>query len=391
MPCAKVDPFRRFLTRQLQLKEVVPLTGNKTNLSLFTISDQVIALTSSLSRHTFRRQTPKIGQSSSKRRDQHSGTFIFLMRARAPSIAEDWYLGLHIALGKPHISSLEIHLSGLELRMQLPTARAAHSEISSTIAIAAARQLISGGEDSQELVAKEEMLQTVQQLLSKRQDWAELLQMLHDTELNLAFAWRKGQVIEWLTLERSVDGLRRVWDLYTGAVMRQTVQAVHQLEIAPEVHYPTYAEISHNVYSIEPPAIEGYISRLRQRNELKREKMYISTHAGFLILCKVQRAHPPAYPNLQRWTEKGRNVQGEAMKALMIEEEERIRNQLARCKGLLRLRDIEKIELCACNQASQQNGDTDRKIIQIDTSDGRRIRFEVTICCFTLIRSYLLI
>ena len=82
------------------------------------------------------------------------------------------------------------------------------------------------------LASKEEMLASCKTLLASRVDWAELLRMVEREGLPLALAWRKGALLYWLLTEWSVDGVRRIWDVYVGAVMRQSSAPVHKLEVS---------------------------------------------------------------------------------------------------------------------------------------------------------------
>jgi hypothetical protein len=87
------------------------------------------------------------------------------------------------------------------------------------------------------LASKEEMLASCKTLLSSRVDWAELLKMLEREGIPLALAWRKGALLDWLLREWSVDGVRRIWDAYVGAIMRQPSAPVHKLEVGRSSKY----------------------------------------------------------------------------------------------------------------------------------------------------------
>jgi hypothetical protein len=178
-----------------------------------------------------RHRTGKAGLKN-KRHLNKEGTNIFLFRARATSIAQDWYLGLHIALKKERLENLEVYLPGLGLRMRLPTNAAAHDTVSASVSVTGVRNLMTGGLPEGNLVSKEEMLQSCKDLISGRQDWKELLDNIEGRGLQLRLAWRKGSILEWLTFDRSVDGIRRIWDVYTGAIMKQRGTEVHRLEVS---------------------------------------------------------------------------------------------------------------------------------------------------------------
>lgn len=225
----QADHFRRFLTAKLQRKHVVPIkTG--TQLSLYTGADEIISLRCAPQPQGGRHQSSKPGLRN-KRHLSHRGTLIFLIRARCPSIAEDWFLGLYTALDRERLSSLEIHSPELGFRVRLPADAEAHDTASVTVSVSATRQLMTAGLPHANLASKEEMLASCKTLLASRVDWAELLRMVEREGLPLALAWRKGALLDWLLTEWSVDGVRRIWDVYVGAVMRQSSAPVHKLEV----------------------------------------------------------------------------------------------------------------------------------------------------------------
>lgn len=406
----------------MQLKNVIPLESSFTELSVYTISDQIFSLRCPplpFGHHI----SGKPGLRN-KRHFRHTGTLIFLFRARSPSIAEDWYLGLHLKLRKENIKNLELHFPALGIRVRLDTSSEQPRSSSSDAATLTARQELSNAIEDQPFVSKEEMLATSREILQRRPDFAELLHNLEARGLKLHLAWRKGQILEWLTLDRSVDGVKRIWDIYTGAVMKQASQVAHRLEVSvtrctisseehpslrcplpflplsrahqvyPEVHYPTTVEIARDQHLIEPPAVEGYVLRLRQRNESQHERMYISTHNGCLFLCKPSKAHHPPFPNVSRQNEPSHKRPGMAIAQWQQDENYRLLQQLIKCKGAVRLRDITKIAVQTTCQKCHQHKNTvadglaeamqgfdtshSHKIVHLEMSDGRVVRFEVS-------------
>lgn len=76
------------------------------------------------------------------------------------------------------------------------------------------------------------MLASCRALLAARIDWAELLKMVENEGLPLALAWRKGAMMKWLLNDQSIDGVRRIWEVYVGAVMKQSSAPVDKLEVS---------------------------------------------------------------------------------------------------------------------------------------------------------------
>lgn len=204
---------------------MIPLNTSKTFLSVYSLSDHIFCL-----RCPPHRLSAKPGVRS-KRHINHEGYNIFLFRARAPTVAQDWYLGLYISLKKQRLESLEVHIPGLDVRVRLPTNAREHHTVSPSVAVSATRQLMTAGLPDRDLVSKEEMLESCRNLLENRTDWHELLERLDNRGLKLSLAWRKGMTFDWLTTERSVDGVKRIWDVYTGAIMKQSSQTIQRLEV----------------------------------------------------------------------------------------------------------------------------------------------------------------
>lgn len=220
------------MTRDLALKYVIPLKSRlNTALSVYSVADQIFCLRCPPHPLGGHHLSGKAGRKN-KRHVNSAGTNLFLFRARATSIAEDWYLGLHLALEKEHLETVEVYLAGLGVRIRMPTNVAAHDAASASAVVSATRQLMSAGLPDRDLVSKEEMLQSARDLISHRQDWKELLDHIENQGLGIKLAWRRGMVLDWLSIDRSVDGVKRIWDVYTGAVMKQANEPVHRLEVS---------------------------------------------------------------------------------------------------------------------------------------------------------------
>lgn len=226
------DPYHRFLTRQLALRYIIPLRNSlKTQLSVYSATDQIFCLRCPPFPLGGRHRTGKAGMRN-KRHVNSEGTNLFLFRARATSIAQDWYLGLHLALQKERLENIEVYLSGLGLRIRLPTNAAAHDTAAASATIASTRNLMTAGLPDRNLVSKEEMLQSCKDLISNRHDWKELLEYIESKGVTLKMAWRKGLTLEWMSIDNSVDGVKRIWDVYTGAIMKQASEPISRLEVS---------------------------------------------------------------------------------------------------------------------------------------------------------------
>lgn len=70
---------------------------------------------------------------------------------------------------------------------------------------------------------------------------------------------------------------------------------ITHLEIRIGEHRPTTVTLEDGTRLTEPPAVEGYVYRIKP-NSQTRTQVYISTHGGCLFLCHPSRAHPPRPP-----------------------------------------------------------------------------------------------
>lgn len=160
------------------------------------------------------------------------------------------------------------------------------------------------------------------------------------------------------------------------------------------------------MHNVEPPAIEGYISRLRHRNENQRERLYLGTTGGSLIIYKGSRAKLPSFPNVgeahreeehedykdafqEICSTTANNAQPPLVKAQLEAENKRLSTMLVRCKGLIRLRDVISVELNdSCEHCRGKDSALSKKfakgsthehiIVQLNLSNDRQFRFETT-------------
>jgi hypothetical protein len=155
--------------------------------------------------------------------------------------------------------------------------------------------------------------------------------------------------------------------------------------------------IGHQHYLIEPPGIEGFVTRLKFRNEAQTEKLYLSSACGFLIIMKASRAQVPEFPSLDPdyLHDSTDRRPGRHMKAFEAHENKRMLHHLLRCRGAVRLRDILEVTVddtcthcrkhptlktsdAASKIAESMLGKAhDHAIVEIKMSDVRKVRFEV--------------
>jgi hypothetical protein len=69
------------------------------------------------------------------------------------------------------------------------------------------------------------------------------------------------------------------------------------LEIRLAEHYPMHIHLKNGSRLHEPPAIEGYLDRIKPNTQTK-QSTYLATHDGNLFMLRPNRAHPPSPPGI---------------------------------------------------------------------------------------------
>lgn len=146
------------------------------------------------------------------------------------------------------------------------------------------------------------------------------------------------------------------------------------------MHYPTHVRTTGGYYLIEPPSVEGFVSRLRYRNEAQKQRLYLFTQNGFIILSKPSRVKTPAFPDKDRWVRNAYEPRS-SVNAFLHDEVQRTTHNLRHCKGAINLAEVKLVEMSrSCSQCGKEGKGVkkhDHQIVVINLNDGKTIRFEV--------------
>lgn len=183
-------------------------------------------------------------------------------------------------------------------------------------------------------------------------DWKSPLEqdIIHGKHLELA--WRVDATLDWIWLEDDIHGKYRDSGVLCGLPFRkvritslfkictaynQTTQGQQPpvLEIRLALHYPSHLHLKNGKRLDEPPAIEGYVERIRP-NTQSRQQLYLVTHDGYLFTLLPNNAYTPAPPG----TVLGLNDLDEYANSLRHSEVVRGTNQLMHAMGVCDLRAI---------------------------------------------------
>lgn len=106
------------------------------------------------------------------------------------------------------------------------------------------------------------------------------------------------------------------------------------LEIRVAQHAPTHTRLKNGRRFDEPPAIEGYLYRIKP-NSQTRQPLYLTTHNGNLFILNSHAAFPPMPPGLASVTDQSLDS-----RALRQAEIRRGINQIMTATGMCDLRTI---------------------------------------------------
>ncbi|KAM0788788.1 hypothetical protein ACM66B_002877 [Microbotryomycetes sp. NB124-2] len=313
------NPVLSLIAGKKKLKHVIPLKKTQTKLSLYSSVDNIFCLTHcpaatnvvSAASSVTAATTAKIdrdtdedeGDSSpwwrksrtraSKRayvHFRHSGTSIYILKAKTMSIAKDWIWQLFVKLGGQVPRTLEVSVPVLNAKLKAPIPRDLPLRVDG-------RYLWPEEREAQgwKLLKPSSVVRVCMERLAVIPDFREVCeQYLQGGTAPVALAWRRGRFLDWVKTGKDEDD----WATICGIALRQTsVDPVLELRLA--LHAPTTVRLpakrnEPNIRLSEPPAVEGFLMRFRKSQV--NERIYVSSHDGFLFICRPSAAQPPEPP-----------------------------------------------------------------------------------------------
>ncbi|KAH8918424.1 hypothetical protein BT69DRAFT_1225419 [Atractiella rhizophila] len=330
-------PLRESFSGHKRLKHVIPIKPGKTRLSLYSFTDRIFCLyfepTEVFSRNSGKAQKRGIFHW------RHEGTNIFLFRARCPSIGSDWLWQLFLELGGKIPETLELNISSLDITVRFPIPELARE---------GAADFDPDGQTVGQMYGKGLKFFTVQNLIDHStrllEGYSEFSNLVEERRKKggvLALAWRRGQLLDWVSEEFDMEGKERINAVIGPAVMlanpSKRIDQDLSLELRVAQHYPTYVSLGVAKRLNEPSPIEGYVSRIRLKTDTK-ERLYLATYDGHLFVITRQHAFPPDPPTHAPTPEEP--VDETPMERFRRKEKARAVHHIMRCQGYLDLRDI---------------------------------------------------
>ncbi|TKY85544.1 hypothetical protein EX895_005706 [Sporisorium graminicola] len=284
---------------RLKLRLTIPLSRGSTFVSLFSPIDRIFCVTfqpwKSLSAHHNKRGLHL----------RRQGTDIVFFDCRARSVAADWMWELWRELGGLIPESLEVHVPsfGLKVRIPIPEnmpversesittpASQLSSEKGGLLALSSIGKSQDGGEGFK-LINRNNVISMIWKLFCRIEQWKDLMEQSQKRGLRLDLAWRRGTELDWVINERTVENEPRHWAVLSGALLRDYKRPAI-LELRAAAHYPTSVLTAPGEFMQEPPAVEGFLWRVKPVSGALT-RLYFTTYDGHIYVCRTSRAFPP--------------------------------------------------------------------------------------------------
>ncbi|QRW06517.1 nuclear pore complex protein [Ceratobasidium sp. AG-Ba] len=284
-------PGKERILGHKDLAFIIPLDESVTNISPYSHVDLTFCLTCP--------PTPVRTGSTSKRARFHRapiGTNIFVFKVKSRTRALDWTWNLWRYLGGELPETIDIHCPalGTRVRVDIPNLDRGTSS------------------DSWKRFTRSYLIEACGSSLRGLPDWDAMMEspVLRGSKLELA--WRKESKLDWVWLEHDEQGKELDWQVLFGLALRQP-RLPSQLEIRLGLHAPTHVALTDGTvlgkcllvcldlkltcYTDEPPAVEGYLHRIKPKT-LVKTNVYITSHDGYLFTLRYANAEPPTPPSL---------------------------------------------------------------------------------------------
>ncbi|KAF9565683.1 hypothetical protein CPC08DRAFT_629344 [Agrocybe pediades] len=305
-------PGKEWLTGHKHLSYVIPLRSSRTRLSLFSFVDMSFCITCAPA-------TTRLNANASRWifSREKEGTNIFVFKLKSRSRAYDWIWQLWKQMGGEMPRTVDIHNPRLNTKVTIDVPE--NAELDSTALY--------------DLFKRENVIKMCMELLPAVPDWQHLVETEIKKGKSLQLAWRLKANLDWVWLETDVEDKERDWAVLCGLAFRQSSRPP-VLEIRLADHAPDHILLKDGKRLEEPPALEGYLDRIKP-NTQSRNQTYLSTHNGNLFILNPLYAFPPMPPGLAPVSEAYANPQ-----SLRQAEIRRGSNQIMTATGVCDLRTI---------------------------------------------------
>lgn len=157
------------------------------------------------------------------------------------------------------------------------------------------------------------IVEVCKKALHNVEDYEEIVLRANEDGIPLGLSWRMDMQLDWVWQTEDVEGRLRGWAVLLGLALKQVGVRVMMFELSlkppPQGKQSPHLELRLEQHSLsrvrlkdgtrldEPPAIEGYLDRIRPTSQLKNS-MYLSTHNGYIFFTSAVQALPPPPPGV---------------------------------------------------------------------------------------------
>ncbi|KAG9315912.1 hypothetical protein JVU11DRAFT_3562 [Chiua virens] len=247
-------PGKEYITGHKYLAFLIPLASERTSVSLYSFVDLSFCISCPPTpRDRYSRARAFLGL-------ENEGTNVFVFKAKSRTRARDWLWHLWRRLGGKIPTTIDIRCPDVDIviSIDVPAPEAVNIDNASAL-----------------------------------RSWNAIIDSELQAGKKLELGWRFGGQLDWGWQEQDIDGNARPWAILSGLSLRQGSRPAH-LELRVAEHFPDSVHLDTGKKMFEPPAIEGYLDRVRQQS---RQRVYLATHDGNLFSLLPADANPPPPPS----------------------------------------------------------------------------------------------
>ncbi|KAF7985501.1 hypothetical protein HWV62_3705 [Athelia sp. TMB] len=267
-------PFKERIMGHKHLAFIIPLK-TRTRLSLYSFVDLTFCITCP--------PCPVSDSANSARSLFHrskEGTNIFVFKLKSRSRAQDWMWALWRHLGGEVPPYIEIRCPAMESRVKIDLPSA----------------LMLGDESGMATFTRQTVIELCREVLKNYRDWELIIEREVNAGKHLELAWRTDTTLDWVWLDEDIEEHRRGCAVLWGLSLKHSPKAPH-LEIRLGEHRQATVSMRNGSKLHEPPAIEGYLDRIKPNTQSK-EPIYMASHDGYIFSLAPSNANPPSPPGL---------------------------------------------------------------------------------------------
>ncbi|KAF8555219.1 hypothetical protein OG21DRAFT_1476557 [Imleria badia] len=272
-------PGKEYITGHKHLAFLIPLCSERTSVSLYSFVDHTFSILC----------PPTVRDRYSRARTflhlDKEGTNVFVFKAKSPTRARDWLWHLWRRLGGKIPTSIEFRCPDVDMRICIDVPPPEGDNLDKAYDTFSHRNIV-------DLVQRSLLSQrSCPRSLSR--SWETVIERELRAGKTLALAWRFGGQLDWVWQDQDVEGNARPWAVLSGLSLWQGPRPA-QLELRIAEHFPDHVHLQTDKKIFEPPAIEGYLDRVKHQG---RNRVYIVTHDGSLFSLLPSNANPPLPPS----------------------------------------------------------------------------------------------